>query len=192
MPLIKNLTQTLLSREWASLYKYEFDFRGTDGRWQRQMRECYDHGNGAAILLYDHARGTVILTRQFRLPAHVNGEKTGLLIEVCAGLLEGDNPEDCIRKEAEEEVGYRITDVTKIFEAYASPGSVTEKIHFFTGQYSPNLKVSDGGGLEDEGEDIEVLEMPFADAYAMIDSGEIKDMKTILLLQYAKLQGLLD
>ena len=191
MPFIKNLTKTLLSDNWYHLHKYEFDIRGKSGDWQRQSRECYDRGNGAAILLYDPARGTVILTRQFRLPSYVNGNESGLMIEVCAGLLDGDNPEDCIRKEAEEEVGYRISGVTKVFEAYMSPGAVTEIIHFFTGQYRPDMKVSDGGGLESEGENIEVLEMNFEDAYTMIASGEIKDAKTIMLLQYAKTQGLL-
>lgn len=191
MSLIKNLTKTLLSGNWYKLYKYEFDIRGKNGEWQRQSRECYDRGNGAAIFLYDPARGTVILTRQFRLPTYENGNDTGLLIEVCAGLLDGDNPEDCIRKEAEEEVGYRVSEVTKAFEAYMSPGAVTEIIHFFTGKYSPDMKINEGGGLDSEGENIEVLEMSFADAYAMIGSGEIKDAKTIMLLQYAKTAGLL-
>lgn len=188
--LIKNLTKTLLSKNWYKLYKYDFDIRGKNGQWQRHSRESYDRGNGAAIFLYDPARGKVILTRQFRLPTYVNGNESGLLIEVCAGLLDGDNPEDCIRKEAEEEVGYRITEVTKVFEAYMSPGAVTEIIHFFTGQYSPDMKISEGGGLDSEGENIEVLEMSFADAYDMIKSGAIKDAKTIMLLQYAKTAGL--
>ena len=188
--MIKNLTKTLLSGNWYKLYKYEFDIRGKNGEWQRQSRESYDRGNGAAIFLYDPARGTVILTRQFRLPTYENGNDTGLLIEVCAGLLDGDNPEDCIRKETEEEVGYRVSEVTKVFEAYMSPGAVTEIIHFFTGKYSPDMKINEGGGLASEGENIEVLEMSFADAYAMIGSGEIKDAKTIMLLQYAKTAGL--
>ncbi len=190
MSWVKNLTKTLLSDNWYKLYKYEFDIRGQAGDWQRHSRECYDRGNGAAIFLYDPSRGTVILTRQFRLPSYVNGNETGLMVEVCAGLLDGDSPEDCIRKEAEEEVGYRVTDVNKVFEAYMSPGAVTEIIHFFTGQYSPDMKINEGGGLESEGENIEVLEMRFEEAYAMIESGDIKDAKTIMLLQYAKMKGL--
>ena len=188
--LIKNLTQSLLSDNWYRLNKFDFDIRGKNGQWQRQSRECYDRGNGAAIFLYDPERSMVILTRQFRLPTYMNGNESGELIEVCAGLLDGDDPEDCIRKEAEEEVGYRVSDVAKVFEAYMSPGAVTEIIHFFTGKYSPDMKISEGGGLDCEGENIEVLEMSFADAYAMIEAGEIKDAKTIMLLQYAKTAGL--
>ena len=153
-------------------------------------RETYDRGNGATILLYSPLKKTVVLTRQFRFPAFVN-EHDGMLIETCAGLLDQDDPHTCIRKETQEETGYRIENVRKVFEAFMSPGSVTERLHFFVGEYSDQDKVSEGGGLEAEGEEIEVLELPLDEALAMIDTGEIKDGKTIMLLQYAKLQGLM-
>lgn len=154
-------------------------------------RETYDRGNGATILLYSPLKKTVVLTRQIRFPAFVN-EHDGMLIETCAGLLDQDDPHTCIRKETQEETGYRIENVRKVFEAFMSPGSVTERLHFFVGEYSDQDKVSEGGGLEAEGEEIEVLELPLDDALAMIDTGEIKDGKTIMLLQYAKLHGLVD
>lgn len=187
---IKNIVKKVLSDSWYILNKYSFDYLNDKGQWQHQEREAYDRGNGATILLYNPKQGTVVLTRQFRMPTYVNGNQDGLLIETCAGLLEGDNPEECIRRETEEETGYQIHKVTKVFETYMSPGSVTEIIYFFIGEYSSAMKVSIGGGLDHEQENIEVLEMPFNDAYAMIKSGEIKDAKTIMLLQYAKLHGL--
>jgi nudix-type nucleoside diphosphatase (YffH/AdpP family) len=187
---IKNIVKKVLSDSWYILNKYSFDYLNDKGQWQHQEREAYDRGNGATILLYNPTQGTVVLTRQFRMPTYVNGNQDGLLIETCAGLLEGDSPEECIRREAEEETGYQIHKVTKIFETYMSPGSVTEIIYFFIGEYSSAMKVSAGGGLDHEQENIEGLEMPFNDAYAMIKSGEIKDAKTIMLLQYAKLHGL--
>ncbi|MDQ6844858.1 MAG: NUDIX domain-containing protein, partial [Bacteroidota bacterium] len=147
----------------------------------------YDRGNGAAILLYNKEQKTVILTRQFRLPSFINGNKTGMLIEACAGLLDDDNPEDCIRRETEEETGYKINEVTKIFEAYMSPGSVTEILYFFVAAYSHNMKVNEGGGIAYEQEDIEVLEINFTEAVTMIATGEIKDAKTILLIQYLQI-----
>ena len=181
----------VLSDNWYVLRKTTFDFQGRDGIWRTMSRETYDRGNGATILLYSTVKKTVVLTRQFRFPAYVN-EHDGLLIETCAGLLDQDDPHTCIRKEAEEETGYRIENVRKVFEAFMSPGSVTERLHFFVGEYSDQDKVSEGGGLEAEGEEIEVLELPLDEALAMIDTGEIKDGKTIMLLQYAKLQGLMD
>jgi len=181
----------LLSDNWYTLNKYSFDYQKPDGKWERQEREVYDRGNGATILLYNQQKSTVILTRQFRLPTFVNGNTCGMLVETCAGLLDADNAEDCIRKETEEETGYKVDKVRKIFEAYMSPGSVTEILYFFVAEYSDTMKVSDGGGLEHEQENIEVLEFDFNRAYAMIDSGEIKDGKTIMLLQYAKLNRLL-
>lgn len=180
----------VLSDNWYVLRKTTFDFQGRDGIWRTMSRETYDRGNGATILLYSTVKKTVVLTRQFRLPAYVN-EHDGLLIETCAGLLDQDDPHTCIRKETEEETGYRIENVRKVFEAFMSPGSVTERLHFFVGEYSDQDKVSEGGGLEAEGEEIEVLELPLDEALAMIDTGEIKDGKTIMLLQYAKLQGLM-
>lgn len=187
---IKNIEKKLLSDNWYTLNKYSFDYRKPDGEWERQEREAYDRGNGSTILLYNKHKGSVILTRQFRLPTFVNGNADGMLVETCAGLLDEDNAEDCIKKEAEEETGYRIDKVEKIFEAYMSPGSVTEKLYFFVAEYSDAMKVSSGGGLEHEQENIEVLELDFNDAYAMMESGEIKDGKTIMLLQYAKLNQL--
>jgi len=180
----------VLSDNWYVLRKTTFDFQGRDGIWRTMSRETYDRGNGATILLYSTVKKTVVLTRQFRFPAYVN-EHDGLLIETCAGLLDQDDPHTCIRKETEEETGYRIENVRKVFEAFMSPGSVTERLHFFVGEYSDQDKVSEGGGLEAEGEEIEVLELPLDEALAMIDTGEIKDGKTIMLLQYAKLQGLM-
>lgn len=179
----------VLSDNWYTLRKFTFDFQRRNGQWQTLSREAYDRGNGAAILLYNARRHTVVLTRQFRLPAFVN-DHPGMLIEACAGLLDKDDAETCIRKETEEETGYRIANVRKIFEAFMSPGSVTEKLHFFVGEYEANDKVSAGGGLEDDGEDIDVLEMTLNEALVLIDTGEIMDAKTIMLLQYAKLHGL--
>jgi nudix-type nucleoside diphosphatase (YffH/AdpP family) len=175
-----------LSADWYVLKKTTFDYLRNDGTWQTQSRETYDRGNGATILLYDWVRRTVILTRQFRYPAFVNG-CADLLIEAPAGLLDNASPEERIRKEVEEETGYRVQHVRKVFEAFMSPGSVTEKLYFFVGQYTSSDRVSDGGGEESEGEDIDVLELPFAQALAMIGDGTIQDAKTIMLLQHAAL-----
>ena len=177
---------------WYTLNKYSFEYQSHSGEWQQQHREAYDRGNGATILLYNKAKSTVILTRQFRMPTYVNGNTDGLLIETCAGLLEQDNPEDCIKREAEEETGYKVDKVQKLFEAYMSPGSVTEIIHFFAAEYAEDMQVSSGGGLAHEQENIEVLELDFALAYSMIGTGEIKDGKTIMLLQHAKINGLIN
>ena len=156
-----------------------------------QSREAYDRGNGATILLYNTESKTVILTRQFRLPSFINGNDSGLLIESCAGLLDEDNPEDCIRRETEEETGYKISTIKKIFEAYMSPGSVTEILYFFIAEYSSNMKVNEGGGVVHEQEDIEVLEIKFDKAFHMIETGEIRDGKTIMLLQHLRLENIL-
>jgi nudix-type nucleoside diphosphatase (YffH/AdpP family) len=177
-------TVETLSDDWYVLKKTTFDFLRSDGTWQRQSRETYDRGNGATILLYNLARRTVILTRQFRFPVFVNGHP-GLLVEAAAGLLDDVSPEERIRAEVEEETGYRIAGVQKIFEAYMSPGSVTEKLHFFVAEYDSNSKVAGGGGNLTEGEDIEVIELSIHDAIAAIESGGIKDGKTIMLLQHA-------
>lgn len=176
----------VLSDDWYLLKKTTFDFLRNDGSWQRQSRETYDRGNGATILLYNLAQHTVILVRQFRFPAFVNGWDD-LLIEAPAGLLDEASPEDRIKLEVEEETGYRVSQVRKIFDAYMSPGSVTEKLYFFVAEYDANSKVSDGGGMENEGEDIDVLEIGIDESLAMINSGEIVDGKTIMLLQYAAL-----
>jgi len=188
---IKITKTEILSNNWYTLNKVTYEYQKKNGTWETQSREAYDRGNGATILLYNKENKTVILTRQFRLPTYINGNATGLLIEACAGLLDKNNPEDCIRKETEEETGYKITKVQKIFESYMSPGSVTEILYFFVAEYSKEMKVSEGGGLEEEQENIEVLEMDFDKAYNMIASGEIKDGKTIMLLQYAKINQLL-
>jgi len=184
---IKILKDEVLSDNWYILRKLTFQHRLKDGSWQQQSREAYDRGNGATILLYNRTQKTVILTRQFRLPTFINGNPEGMLIEACAGLLDKDNPETCIRRETEEETGYKITDVRKIFQLYMSPGSVTEILYFFIAEYSRDMKVNDGGGSEHEQENIEVLELSFENALRMKDSGEIKDAKTVILLQYCQL-----
>jgi nudix-type nucleoside diphosphatase (YffH/AdpP family) len=189
-PTVKIIDKEILSANWYKLYKYTYTITARNGEELTQSREAYDRGNGATILLYNKEQKTVILTRQFRLPTFVNGNDNGMLIETCAGLLDLDNPEDCIRRETEEETGYRISQVRKIFDVYMSPGSVTEILHFFVGEYANDQKVTEGGGV-DEDENIEVLELNFDTAYAKIGAGEIRDAKTIMLLQYAKLNGLL-
>lgn len=189
---LKNIRKKLLSDNWYTLNKFTYDFKLKNGKWIEQQRECYDRGNGAVILLFNKEKGTIVLTKQFRMPTYINGNDDGFMVEACAGLLDDDNAEDCIRKEAEEETGYRISEVTKVLEAYSSPGSVTEILHFFVAEYSAEMKVSDGGGVESETEDIEVLEMSFSDALKMIANGEIVDMKTIILIQYAQINKLLE
>jgi nudix-type nucleoside diphosphatase (YffH/AdpP family) len=188
---IKITKTELLSNNWYLLNKVTYEYLNKKGQWETHTREAYDRGNGAVILLYSKENKTVILTQQFRLPTYLNGNANGQMIEACAGLLDKDNAEDCIRKETEEETGYKISKVEKIFESYMSPGSVTEILHFFVAEYSKEMKVSDGGGLAHEQENIEVLELDFDKAYNMISSGEIKDGKTIMLLQYAKINQLL-
>jgi GDP-mannose pyrophosphatase NudK len=185
------LRKDILSDNWYKLYKYTYETVDKKGQKHVQSREAYDRGNGAVILLYNKERKTVILTRQFRLPTYVNGNPSGLMIEACAGLLDADNPEDCIRRETEEETGYRITHVRKIFESYMSPGSVTEILYFFVAEYAPNQKVNEGGGVDDD-ENIEVLELDFSNAMKMTSTGEINDAKTIMLLQYAALNRLVE
>ncbi|HET6543380.1 MAG TPA: GDP-mannose pyrophosphatase NudK [Chryseolinea sp.] len=188
---IKILKNEVLSDNWYVLRKLTFQYRLKDGSWLQQIREAYDRGNGATILLYNKTEKTVILTRQFRLPTFINGNPEGMLIETCAGLLDKENPEECIRRETEEETGYKITDVRKIFQLYMSPGSVTEILYFFIAEYSRDMKVNEGGGSEHEQENIEVLELSFANAVHMIETGEIKDAKTVILIQYCQLHGLM-
>lgn len=176
----------VLSEDWAKLKKTTLDWQRRDGQWQTMNRETYDRGNGAALLPYDPERGCVLLTRQFRYAAYVNGAQD-LLIEVPAGLLDMAKPEERIRAEVEEETGYRLAEVRPVFEAFMSPGSVTEKLYFFVAAYTPNMRVSAGGGVHEEGEEIELLELPISEALAMIHDGRIQDGKTIMLLQYAAL-----
>ncbi|WP_244817797.1 NUDIX domain-containing protein [Caballeronia sp. Lep1P3] len=176
----------VLSDDWYVLRKVIFDFQRRDGAWQRQSRETYDRGNGATILLHNPRTGNVLLTRQFRMPAFVNGHD-GMLIEAPGGLLDNATPEERIRAEVEEETGYRVGRIEKIFEAFMSPGSVTEKLYFYVGEYDGSMRVGDGGGIVDEGEEIEVLEIPLQEAMRMIGRGEIADGKTIMLLQHLAL-----
>ncbi|MDB5231782.1 MAG: GDP-mannose pyrophosphatase [Chitinophagaceae bacterium] len=188
---IQVLKTEILSDNWYTLKKVTYNFRKKDGTWQTQNREAYDRGNGATILLYNKENRTVILTRQFRLPTFINGNPSGMMIETCAGLLDKDNAEDCIRRETEEETGYQVTEVKKVFEAYMSPGSVTEILYFFVAEYAERMKINEGGGVADEQEDVEVLELKFDRAFEMMKTGEINDAKTIMLLQYVKLENLL-
>jgi nudix-type nucleoside diphosphatase (YffH/AdpP family) len=181
----------ILANNWYKLRKITFNYRKKDGTVETQVREAYDRGNGASILLYNKPNNTILLTRQFRMPTYLNGNKTGMLIETCAGLLDKDNPEDAIKRETEEETGYKVTSVRKVFEAYMSPGSVMELLYFFVAEYNKEMKVSEGGGHEGEQENIEVLEIDFDKAMNMLTTGEIRDAKTIMLLQYARLQGLM-
>jgi nudix-type nucleoside diphosphatase (YffH/AdpP family) len=191
-PKVKNVEKILLSDNWYTLNKVVFDYQNQDGSWSKQAREAYDRGNGATVLLYNKKNQSVILIEQFRMPTYLNGNKSGMLIETCAGLLDGDDPETCVLKEAEEESGIRPRKAQKVFESYMSPGAVTEVIHFYVAEYTDADRVGPGGGLDSEQENIEVLEIPFETALRMISDGTIKDAKTIMLLQYAKLNNLLD
>ncbi len=189
---VKNIESTLLSDNYYTLKKVMFDYLMRSGKWVRQMREVYNRGDGAGILLYNKQKQTVILTKQFRMPTFVNGNPDGFLLEVCAGLLDKDNPEACIIRETEEEVGYKLQTVKKVYEAYSSPGVMTEKMHYFIGEYTDAMKVSSGGGLASEHEDIEVLELPFFKVVNMLNRGEIHDTRTIVLIQYALIHRLLE
>ena len=186
-PKINIIKTEVLSKQKFILKKITYDYTKEDTTVEQQTREIYYRGNGAVILLYNITHKTIILTRQFRLPTYLNGNTSGMLIEACAGMLDEDNPIDCIRRETEEETGYRLSSVKKVFQSYMSPGAVTEILHFFIGEYQSEMKVSEGGGLAEEHENIEVLEYTFNEAYQMIASGEITDAKTIMLLQYAKI-----
>ena len=190
-PDVQVVDVEVTSDGWHVLRRTTLEMRGRDGGWTTQTRETYDRGNGAAILLYDADRGTVLLTRQFRYPVYVNGHPDGMLIEAAAGLLDDDEPEVAIRREAAEELGVAVGEVQHVFDVYMSPGSVTERLHFYVAPYLPSDRVDDGGGVAHEGEEIEVLEVPFADALAMIEDGRIADGKTIMLLQWAALHRVL-
>ncbi len=174
---------------WHVLRRTVFDHRRRDGRWTTEQRETYDRGDGATVLLHDPARRTVLLTRQFRYPAYVNGHPDGMLVETAAGLLDGEDPETAVRREAEEETGVVVGPLTHVLDAYTSPGSVTERVRFFAAPYTAADRTGAGGGLAEDGEDIEVLELPFTEALAMARDGRITDAKTILLLQWAALDG---
>ncbi len=181
----------VLSNNWSTLRKFTYEYQKSNGIIETHSREAYDGGNGATIMLYNKAQRTVILTRQFRLTTFINGNLDGMLIEACAGLLDRDHPEDCIRRETAEETGYQVNAIQKVFEAYMSPGSVTELLYFFIAEYATSMKVNEGGGLAHEQEDIQVLELGIEQAMAMVKNGEIKDAKTIMLLQYLLLENLL-
>lgn len=187
---VRIVDSKMLSDDWYTLKKYTFDVRRRNGEWQRQNREAYDRGNGATILLYNRVKRTVILTRQFRFPVYINGHD-GYLIETAAGLLDNMAPEQRIKAEAEEETGYQIDRVEKVFDAFMSPGSVTEKLYFYIAEYRPDDRKGQGGGIEAEGEDIEVLEWPVDQALQAIDDGLIVDGKTIMLLYHVALKGIL-
>lgn len=187
---IRLIDSATLSDDWYLLKKYTFDFLRRDGSWQRQTREAYDRGNGATVLLYNRQKRSVILVRQFRLPAWLN-QHDGFLLEAAAGLLDNLDPETRIKAEAEEETGYRLDNVEKVLEAFMSPGSVTEKLHFFIAEYHDDQHTGTGGGVEEEGEDVETVELRFEEAMRAIKEGKIVDAKTIMLLQYLALEGVM-
>jgi nudix-type nucleoside diphosphatase (YffH/AdpP family) len=188
-PRVRVKDVEVVSDGWHVLRRNTFDFRDASGEWATQQRETYDRGNGATILLYDVARGTVLLSRQFRFPAYVNGHPDGMLIETAAGLLDDDDPETAIRREASEELGVTLGELEHVFDVFMSPGSVTERVHFYAAPYSAENRTGAGGGLADEGEEIAVLELDFYEALRMTADGRIADGKTIMLLQWAALSG---
>ncbi len=187
---IKNIEKEVLSDNWYTLNKYSFEYQREDGVWETQHRESYDCGDGAAILLYNRIKKTVLLTRQFRMPTYANGNHDGMMVEVCAGLLDGLSPLDCIKKETLEETGYKIEKAEQVMLTYMCPGSVTQKLYLFLGEYDETMKITEGGGSEDETENIEVLEYTYEVALKLISSGAIMDAKSITLLQYAALTGI--
>ena len=189
---LKNITKTNLSKEWARLDRIDYDYQFKNGDWKSVSRECYNRGNGAAILLYNAKKGTVILTRQFRMPVYEQNQSEGMSIEVCAGAIDNnDGALETILRETEEEVGYRINNAKQVLSAYTSPGALTEKMYLFVAEYVDEMQINDGGGLESENEEIEVLELPFSKALEMIKTEEIIDAKTIMLLQYAQINNLI-
>jgi len=187
-PNVRIVDVELLAAGWHVLRRTTLDYRGTDGQWSRQSRETYDRGNGATILLYDLERQMVLLTRQFRYPVYVNGHPDGMLIETAAGLLDEDDPLTAIRRETQEELGVTVGAVEHVFDVFMSPGSVTERVHFYAAPYTPADRTGAGGGVDD-GEQIEILELPFAEALQQTEDGRIADAKTIMLLQWAALRG---
>ncbi len=193
MQNLKNIKHTTLSKEWATLDRIDYNYQFNNGEWKPISRECYNRGNGTAILLYNTKKETVILTNQFRMPAYENDKNDGMSIEACAGAIDNnDNPLETIIRETEEEVGYKITNAKQVLTAYTSPGALTEKMYLFIAEYSDAMKINEGGGLESEDEEIEVLELPFSKAIEMIKNEEIIDAKTIMLLQYAQINKLLE
>ncbi|MEE7534381.1 GDP-mannose pyrophosphatase NudK [Klebsiella huaxiensis] len=186
---INVIKDKILSENWFVLRNMTYELTRSDGSVVRHKREVYDRGNGATIMLYNHRKQSVVLVRQFRVATWVNGNEDGMLIETCAGLLDNDEPEVCVRKEAIEETGFEVGEVRKLFELYMSPGGVTELIHFFIAEYSDAQRATDGGGVDDE--EIDVLELPFSQALEMVTNGEIRDGKAVILLQYLQTSGLM-
>ena len=187
MNYVQNIRTKILANDWSLLRKLTYEFRKKDGSFETQVREVYDRGDGVTILLSHPVRKNILLVKQFRIPTYLNGNADGHLIETPAGKLEKESPETCIKREVLEETGYQIDRVEKIFEVYMSPGSVTERIHFFRASYGDDMKVNSGGGNSEEQENIEILELPLEEAMKMIEEGKIKDAKTIMLIQHAKL-----
>ena len=179
----------LLASGWHVLRRTTVERRRPDGSWTTEQRETYDRGNGATLLLHDTARRTVLLSRQFRFPVYVNGHPDGMLLETAAGLLDDESPEKAVRREVEEELGVSVGEVEHVFDVWMSPGSVTERLHFFAAPYTAADRTGDRGGVAEEGEDIEIVELDFDEALDMIDDGRIADAKTIMLLQWAALRG---
>ena len=185
---VKVTSTEILSNYFFPLKKVKYEMETQQGKMEELTREVYASSNGATVLLYDRETSSVILTGQFRLPTFLNKNDTGMMIEACAGIVEeNEDPTDAIIREIEEETGYKVEKVKKLFELYSTPGSVTEMIHYYVAEYTKEQKIGNGGGLEEENEDIDVIEMPFEEAFIKIQSGEIKDAKTVILLQYAKL-----
>lgn len=192
MAEVKILETDVLSDKKYVLKNIQFEYLSKDGTWKKNSREVFDHGNAASALLYSKQKKTVLLVQQFRIATYVNGNKEGMLIETCAGLLEeNEPPEETMKREIEEETGYSIKDLKKVTEVYSSAGSLTELLHLYVAEYSPEQRINEGGGLKEEGEELDILEIPFDKALAMVESGEIKDAKTVILLQYAQLKQLL-
>ena len=190
IPEVKNVSSEILSKQWYTYKKVSYELEFAKDQWEKQSREVLDRGDGATILLFNKSKKTIILTRQFRIPTYLNRNVSGMLIETCAGSMEGESSLENILKETEEETGYKIKEAQKIFEAYMSPGAVTEMLHFFIAEYDETMKVSSGGGNPGETEHIEVLELTFSESLRLMKSGEIKDAKTIMLLQYALINDL--
>ncbi len=193
MQNLKNIKKTTLSKEWATLDRIDYDYQFKNGNWKRLSRETYNRGNGAAILLYNPEKGTVILTKQFRMPAYENDKDDGMSIEACAGAIDNnDMPLETILRETEEEVGYKINKAKQVLTAYTSPGALTEKMYLFIAEYTDDMKINEGGGLDSEDEEIVVLELPFPKAIEMVGNEKIIDAKTIMLLQYAQINRLIE